>query len=92
MKVSVSVPDGKYDVVIEKGVLGRAGSLADLNRKVLVVTDSGVPAEYAEKVRKQCRDSVLVTLPQGEKSKTLENFALLCRTMLENGFTRACGG
>ena len=88
MKVSVSVPDGKYDVVIEKGVLGRAGSLADLNRKVLVVTDSGVPAEYAEKVRKQCRASVLVSLPQGEKSKTLENFAMLCRTMLENGFTR----
>lgn len=89
MNVSVSVPDGKYDVVIEKGVLGRAGSLADLNRKVLIVTDSGVPAEYAEKVKQQCRYSVLVTLPQGEKSKTLENFALLCRTMLENGFTRA---
>lgn len=88
MNVSVSVPDGKYDVVIEKGVLGRAGSLADLNRKVLIVTDSGVPAEYAEKVKQQCRYSVLVTLPQGEKSKTLENFALLCRTMLENGFTR----
>ncbi len=88
MNVSVSVPDGKYDVVIERSVLKRVGELANLNRKVLIVTDSGVPAEYAEEVKNQCKTPVIVTLPQGEKSKTLENFALLCRTMLENGFTR----
>lgn len=88
MKVSVSVPDGKYDVVIERSVLKHVGELANLNRKVLIVTDSGVPAEYAEEVKKQCKAPVVVTLPQGEKSKTLENFALLCRTMLRNGFTR----
>lgn len=88
MNVSVSVPDGKYDVVIERSVLKRVGELANLNRKVLIVTDSGVPEEYAKEVKKQCKAPVVVTLPQGEKSKTLENFALLCRTMLRNGFTR----
>ncbi len=88
MNVSVSVSDGKYDVVIEHSVLKKVGKLVNLNRKVLIVTDSGVPAEYAQEVKKQCKTPVVVTLPQGEKSKTLENFTLLCRTMLENGFTR----
>ncbi len=88
MNVSVSVPDGKYNVVIEHSVLKKVGKLVNLNRKVLIVTDSGVPAEYAQEVKKQCKTPVVVTLPQGEKSKNLENFALLCRTMLENGFTR----
>lgn len=88
MNIHVNLPRNGYDVVTERGVLGKVGTLADLDRKVLVVTDSGVPAEYADTVIKQCKKAVLVTLPEGEQSKTLENFALLCRTMLQNGFTR----
>lgn len=88
MNVHVKVPNGEYDVITERGILKRVGSLARLDRRVLVVTDSGVPSEYAETVAAQCGSPVLAVLPEGEGSKTLENFALLCRTMLQNGFTR----
>ena len=60
----------------------------NLDRKVLVVTDSGVPAQYAHTVAACCKEPFLVTVPQGEASKDFVNFELLCGTMLQNGFTR----
>lgn len=88
MIIPVRLPAGSYDITLSRGALARAGEIADLDRKVLVVTDSGVPEEYAETVAKQCRSAVTVTVPTGEGSKSLEAFGGLCGTLLENGFTR----
>ena len=79
---------GSYDIVIGRGILHRAGSLLDLDRKVLVVTDDGVPAQYAETVLHACREGWRFVLPQGEASKNLENWQALLTAMLEHGFTR----
>lgn len=78
-----------YDITIERGAIRKAGEYLSLNRRVCVVTDSGVPAEYAQTVAAQCADSVIHTIPQGEQSKTLQNMESICRTMLTNGFSRA---
>ena len=88
MKITVELGKNSYDITILRGGLARADHYMKLARKVLVVTDSGVPARYAQTVADCCKEPVLVTLPQGEASKNLKNFELLCRTMLENGFTR----
>ena len=77
-----------YEIVLESGALAKAGQWLDLNRKVLVVTDSGVPKEYAETVAARCREAVTVTIPQGEKSKNLDTFRDLLKTMLDHDFTR----
>ena len=77
-----------YDIVLERGVLAKAGECLDLNRKVLVVTDDGVPKAYAETIAAQCKEPVLVTIPQGEGSKNFENFKMLLSKMLEASFTR----
>ena len=49
---TITLPLGvnSYDIVLEPCCLGQAGDLLNLNRKVLVVTDSGVPASYADSV------------------------------------------
>ena len=54
--------DEKYDVIVENGALDDVEKYFNLNRKVLVLTDDGVPEMYAEKVAKKmrnprCRDS-----------------------------------
>ena len=46
--------DEKYDVIVENGALDDAEKYLNLNRKVLVLTDDGVPETYAEKVAKKC--------------------------------------
>ncbi len=77
-----------YDVVIEKGALNNIGEYLDLNRKVLVVTDDGVPSEYAQKVLSQCKEGLLCVLKQGENSKNFDNFKALLSLMLDNSFSR----
>ena len=74
--------------MVERGVLQKAGELLDLDRKVLVVTDDGVPAIYAKTILSQCREGVLVTLPAGESTKNFDSFRMLLSKMLEASFTR----
>lgn len=88
MNISINLGERSYDIVTGRGLLGRIGELTDLDRKVLVVTDSGVPAEYSEKVASSCKEPFVVTIEQGEKSKNFDNYKLLLETMLKNDFTR----
>ena len=89
MTIRMELGPDSYDIVVERGCLERAGKELDLDRKVLVVTDEGVPAEYAEKVAAQCGQARIFTVPQGERSKSLEMFGKLLSEMLKSGFTRA---
>lgn len=88
MILSCQTSTDSYDIVIERGALYRAASWFDLDRRVCVVTDSGVPREYAEAIADQCSHAVIHTIEQGEQSKTLLNMEQICRVMLENGFSR----
>ena len=47
MIIPVNADNGCYDIVLERGSLKKAGQLLELDRRVLVVTDEGVPPEYA---------------------------------------------
>lgn len=88
MKLHVDLAENGYDIIIERGVLSRASEELDLDRKVLIVTDSGVPAEYAEAVAAKCAHPTVVTVDEGEGSKSFAVLEQLCRKMLQEGFTR----
>ena len=77
-----------YDIVIRRGCLNEAGRLLNLGRKVCIVTDEGVPGQYAQAVAQQCKDPVTVTVDAGEETKTLNTVTAICRAMAERGFTR----
>lgn len=83
MKLSMRLHERSYDIILKRGALQWVGQLADLDRRVLIVTDSGVPAQYAETVRAQCREGTIVTVPQGEASKSLAVFARLQQAALD---------
>ena len=88
MTLSMELGKNSYDIIIERGALGRVGELLKLDRRVLVVTDEGVPAKYAQTVAAACKSPVVVTVAQGEDSKSFATLSHLCSVMLENGFTR----
>ena len=87
-QIPVFLGENGYTVTVKSGSLCDAGQYMNLQRKVLVVTDSGVPEQYARTVAACCTDPVTVTVEQGEGSKSLRNLEMLCRTMLHHGFTR----
>ncbi len=88
MTLHLQLPNGGYDIYLERGALQRAGELLSLKRRVLVVTDTGVPAHYAAAVAAQCREGHVLTVPMGEESKSFAGLELVTRTLLEKGFTR----
>ena len=88
MQIPVNLEKDSYNITIERGALGKAGEIFNLNRKVMVVTDSGVPESYVQVICRTAKEAVTVVLPEGEKTKTLESFAMLCEKLLDEGFTR----
>lgn len=87
--IHVTSTQGVYPIYIAHGALARAGELFPLARKVLVLTDDGVPATYAERIAAQCGTPTLLTLPQGEATKCFASLERILSTMLAAGFTRS---
>ena len=88
MIIPLNLGEQSYDIVLERGALNKASEHLNLNRKCLIVTDSGVPTEYAEKIKKQAKEGYICVIPQGEKSKCFENYKMLLEKMVEYSFTR----
>lgn len=89
MLIPVKTSVGSYDIVLERGALNKSGEYLNLSRKALIVTDSGVPVEYAKTVAANCKDPFIVTIEQGEASKNLKSFEFLLSKLVEYGFTRS---
>lgn len=88
MTIHMNLGEDSYDIIVERGILAKANQHLNLNRRVLIVTDSGVPAEYAMTIADFCKESVICTVEMGEGSKSLETFEKLLKTMLDHGFSR----
>ena len=88
MTIHMDLGPDSYDIFIERGILAKAGQYLNLNRRALVVTDTGVPEVYAKALAEQCRNSVICTVETGEGSKSLTVFGQLMQTMLEHDFSR----
>lgn len=89
MKIPVTHSGGSYDIVLERGAFEHLGDYLSRTGKVLVVTDDGVPTKYACAVASATlAEATILTIPQGEASKSLDNFRLLLSRMLELSFHR----
>ena len=88
MKLTINCKTYSYDVIIQRNILNNVSEYLSLQRKVLILTDDGVPSEYVLKVSSQCLDPIIVTVKQGEQSKNIDNYQLVMNTLIENGFTR----
>ena len=86
--IRMELGKNSYDIVIERGSLICASKVMNLNRKVMIITDEGVPAQYAQTIAKQCKNGYIKTIAQGEEHKTLQTVEEILRTMLEHRFNR----
>ncbi len=89
MKLTVKTSMGDYNIEIKRGSINSLSEYCNTDKKALIVTDSGVPCEYAETVAKQFKNNVIKVIPQGEKSKSFDTYKALLETLNENSFTRA---
>jgi len=87
-RLKIDLGNDTGEIILGRDILKDLSSFCNLNRKVLVVTDSGVPAEYAEPVLAQCAEGHIIVLPSGEQHKTLATWQTVLEKMLELGFSR----
>ncbi len=87
-KLTMNLGPRSYDIILKRGALENLYQFARLDRRVAIVTDSGVPEAYARRVADQCRDARIITVPQGEASKSLKTLETVLRQMLDFGMGR----
>lgn len=80
-----------YEVIVEAGVLARAGDFIHAPKLALITSDVVAP-HYAEGVRRSLEAAgsqvFVYTVPDGEKSKSLETLGTLLSRMAQDGFNR----
>jgi 3-dehydroquinate synthase len=87
-RVTVSIPERSYDVVVGSGALARVGALLpDLGpaSQAFVVADHGVAHRYLEPLAASLAErglrAVLLAVPVGEDAKTLQVFETVVHQM-----------
>ena len=84
----MELADKSYDISIGHGLLEHAGEYLNLSRRVLIVTDSGVPKEYAEALLACCKQGRIFTVKEGEGSKSMETLGKVLTEMTDFGLGR----
>ena len=89
MIINVNTSSKNYDVIIEKNILEKVNNYLNLKRKVLIITDDGIPSSYVNTVKKQCLEPFVYVIKQGESSKNFENYQNILTFMIDKKFTRS---
>ena len=84
----MELSERSYDITVGRGLLGKIGEYFNLKRRVFIVTDSGVPSEYAEAVARASDNAKIARVPMGEGSKSEGTYISLLKEMVDYGMTR----
>ena len=84
MILPITMKDKQYDVVIKQNALKEIEQHLDLNKKVLILTDSGVPTKYLQMIAEKAKEAYIYTIPQGEASKSFENVSNVTNDLVLN--------
>src|SRR4029077_4376487 len=95
MKIEIRTGSYSYDVLIGARALGSIGDTAKetmTESRCAIISDENVASRYGERVSESLVSAgfepVLITVPAGEHSKTLEQVERVCDQMLEAGLDR----
>ena len=77
-----------YDITVGEGLLARAGDFFNLQRRTLIVTDTGVPSEYAKTVAASSKEAKIITVDMGEGAKSLSCLEKVLAAMCDFNMTR----
>lgn len=86
--IQVHLGDRSYPIYIRRGLLEELADKITPHKTTAVITDSGVPAQWSQKVLDQIPGSFLITIPQGESSKSFSVMEQVLTEMAAHGMTR----
>ena len=87
--IRIELGERSYGITVGSGALDLAREVMNLNRRVFIITDDGVPREYSEKVASVAPVSMIYTIPRGEGSKSISVLEGVLSEMMRFGMTRS---
>jgi 3-dehydroquinate synthase len=94
--IRVQAGGHRYEVLVGSQLLGRAGELIGeelAGRVCAVISDDNVASHFAQGIlaslKASGRQSILITVPPGEESKTMERAGMICEEMSQAGLDRS---
>lgn len=88
MELQLDLKPKGYSVFLGRGDFSHLSRFTDLNGKILVLTDDGVPEEHVRTVMEQCANATVMTVQHGEGAKSFPVFEDICRKLLALKFGR----
>lgn len=97
-QLKIDLGEKGYNIYIERGLRRSMAEFFRIgDRRAFILTDNGVPSEYAQDVACGFSEAYIYTVPSGEGAKSLSVFSEVCSEMMRLGIGRgdvciACGG
>ena len=87
-QIDINISNQIYKISIGKDLLKDVDKYFNINRNILIVTDDNIPINYIHTVKKQIDNCHVITIPNGEKNKNIENYQAIIKSLIDNNFTR----
>jgi 3-dehydroquinate synthase len=86
LRMAITARDIRYEFIVGGGILPFVANLAGIRGPVAVITDTNVGPRYAESLGKT---DAVVTVPPGQRHKTLATVQSICEELVDKGFDRS---
>lgn len=88
MKLQVNLGANSYPITIAYNALTNIKETINVNRKVAIITDTGVPTKWVDMLASQCPNHFVLTFEQGEQSKCFDTYKYLLEQCIEHNMSR----
>ncbi len=88
MKLTVHSSRFDYDIFLENNLLDNIENYIDVSKRYFVIADDNIPIEIVSKIINKFSDYIFINFPEGEKSKSLEEYSRIINLLLEKGITK----
>lgn len=88
MQLTVNLKDYSYPITIKRGALYSITDTINVNRKIMIISDSGVPQKWIDIVKKQCPNHFVFIFEQGEQAKCFSQYETLLKEAIDHDMTR----
>lgn len=88
MELHLDLKTKGYPVFLDRGAFSHFSRFINLNSKVLILTDDGIPECHVKTASAQCEHAAVLTVKQGEGAKSFPVFEDICKKLLDLKFGR----
>lgn len=88
MELTIKTSTHSYPIYLERNILTHISEKVNLQRKVMIITDTNIPQDYIHSIAEQCLEPYVHVCQSGEESKSFAVYEAILKEMLSLSFSR----